>query len=69
MGLRGKLLLTRPCAHASRALKVLVLDYQKVVFTDLIPARLVCSINGLVRDRIDQFVFEAMARSPVDLPK
>jgi len=69
VGLRGTLLLTRPCAHASRALKVSVLDYQKVVLTDLIPPRLVCSINGLVRDRIDQFVFEAMARSPVDLPK
>ncbi|MCA1458790.1 hypothetical protein I6F35_37485 [Bradyrhizobium sp. BRP22] len=56
-------------ALASRPLKVPVLDQQKLVLADLIATRLVDWLYSLAGNRIDKLVFEAMARSPVDLPE
>jgi hypothetical protein len=68
-GRGGKLHLTRRRALASRLLKVSVLDQQKLVLADLIAARLVGCVYGLAGNGIDEFLFEAMACSPVDLPE
>ena len=66
---RDKLQLTRGPPLMSRLRKLSVLDQQKVVFADLIAARLVGCVYGFSRNGIEEFLFEAMARAPVNLPK
>ena len=66
---RDKLRLTGGPPLMPRLRKLSVLDQQKVVFADVIAARLIGCIYGFSRNGIEQFLFEAMARAPVNPPK
>ena len=56
-------------AFAARLREVPVLDEQKFVLAGFVAARLIRRIDGFACDGIDKLVFEAIAGTPVHLPK